>query len=125
MEEELGEELVREFLGDMPAVRFIYLYILAFVGMIIFFATDVSKAIKYDKSTANKFNWRDLFRKGGLRLFINVLFIAAGILFYGDISVHLMNSEVPLVIDGWAALLLGINADLYVTKFLGLRRNGK
>jgi hypothetical protein len=118
-------ELIKEFLGDMPVARFIAMYVFAFMGMILFFGADVAKAIKYDKRTANFFSWRDLFRYGGFRLLASIIFVAVGVLFYGELSMQLMNSEVPLVIDGLAAFMMGTRADMYVNKILGLRKNGK
>jgi hypothetical protein len=39
-------ELVKEFLGDMPVVRFIALYVFALAGMILFFTVDIIKAVR-------------------------------------------------------------------------------
>jgi hypothetical protein len=124
MEEAIGEELVKEFLGDMPAVRFIANFVLAFLGMFLLFATDVQKAIKYDKSTPSTWSWKAFFSKGALRLVINTIFIAVSVIIYEDIAGLIMGIESPPAITLFAAFLMGTQADLYVTKLLGLRRNG-
>ena len=120
-------ELVKEFLGDMPAARFIAMYVFSFIGMLLFFLGDVMKAIKTDKTTAKVWSWKDFFRKGGLRLIANSLFMVVGVLFYTEITqMILLNAEftVPPIINGLAAFLMGTRADLYVQRFLGWGRNG-
>jgi hypothetical protein len=117
-------ELVKEFLGDMPTVRFIAMFVLAEIGMLLFFATDVSKAIKYDKTTPKTWSWRAFFSKGALRLIINTLFIAVAVILYKDIAEMVMGIENPPDITLFAAFLMGTQADLYIAKLLGLRRNG-
>jgi ABC-type Fe3+ transport system permease subunit len=127
MEETIGEEIVKEFFGDMPVARFIAMYVFAFFGMFLFFLGDVRKAIKHDKSTSNKWNWKDFFAKGSWRLIGNSIFMIVGVLFYTQITKMVMlNAEfvVPPIIDGPAAFLMGTRADLYVQRFLGWGRNG-
>ena len=117
-------ELVKEFLGDMPTMRFIAMFVFAFLGMFLLFATDVSKAIKYDKTTPKAWNWKAFFSKGALRLIINTIFIAIAVILYQDIAEAIMGIADPPPITLFAAFLLGTQADLYVAKLLGLRRNG-
>lgn len=117
-------ELVKEFLGDMPAARFIAMFVIALLGMLLFFATDVAKAIKYDKTTPKSWSWRAFFAKGALRLVINTIFVAVGVVFYSEIAEVIMGAEQTPVINGFAAFMMGTQADLYITKLLGFRRNG-
>jgi hypothetical protein len=117
-------ELVKEFLGDMPTARFIAMFVIALLGMLLFFATDVAKAIKYDKTTPRAWSWRAFFAKGALRLVINTIFIAVAVVFYGKMAMLIMGAEEEPIINGFAAFLMGTQADLYITKLLGLRRNG-
>ena len=120
-------ELVKEFLGDMPTARFIAMYVFAFMGMLLLFFGDVIKAIKTDRSTPNTWSWKAFFSKGALRLISNALFIGVGVLFYADITqMIMMNTEfaTPPIINGLAAFIMGTQADLYVQRFLGLKRNG-
>ena len=111
-------ELVKEFLGDMPTMRFIAMFVFAFLGMFLLFATDVSK------TTPKAWSWKAFFSKGALRLIINTIFIAIAVILYQDIAEAIMGIADPPPITLFAAFLLGTQADLYVAKLLGLRRNG-
>lgn len=117
--------LVKEFLGDMPTVRFIAMFVFAYMGMLLMFATDVSKAIKFDRATPKTWSWKAFFSKGAMRLISNTIFIAFAVLFYGEIATLIMGVEDTPVINGFAAFIMGTQADLYITKMLGLRSNGK
>ena len=118
-------ELIKEFLGDMPMVRFIALYVFALAGMIMYFAMDIVKAVKTDVKTPRKFSWSTLFKRGLPRIVANLIFLAVVVIFYGELSMVLFNSEVPLVLDGLSAIIMGTQSDVNVNKFVGLARNGK
>ncbi len=118
-------ELIKEFLGDMPVVRFIALYVFALAGMIMYFAMDIAKAVKTDTSTPKKFSWSILFKRGLPRIVANLIFLAVVVIFYGELSMVLFNAEVPLALDGLSAIIMGTQSDVNVNKFVGLSRNGK
>ncbi len=118
-------ELIKEFLGDMPVVRFVALYVFALGGMIMYFAMDIVKAVKTDTKTPRKFSWSTLFRRGLPRIVANLIFLAVVVIFYGELSMVLFNSEVPLALDGLSAIIMGTQSDVNVNKFVGLARNGK
>lgn len=120
-------ELVKEFLGDMPVARFIALYVFALMGMILFFAADIAKAVKADPKTPNKFSWNRLFSKRGVsRIVGNLIVLVVIVLFYGELSVALFNASTPLVLDGFSAIIMGAQSDMLVGKMVGLtRKNGK
>jgi hypothetical protein len=114
-------------LGDMPTARFVAMYVFSFLGMIMLFMADVYKAIKTDKTTPNTWSWKAFFSKGAVRLVGNAIFIAVAVIFYSDITQMIMlNTEftTPPVINGLAAFVMGTQADLYVQRIIGLRRNG-
>jgi len=117
-------ELVKEFLGEMPVARFIAMFIIAYLGMLLLFSTDVAKAIKTDRTTPKSWSWKAFFAKGALRLVINTIFIAVAVIFYGKMAMLIMGAEEEPIINGFAAFLMGTQADLYITKLLGFRKNG-
>ena len=118
--------LVREFLGDMPVVRFVALYIFALAGMILFYSADIAKAVKTDPKTPNKFSWRRLFTKGLPRIVGNLIVLAIIVIFYGKLSVLFFNAEAPLALDGFSAVIMGAQSDMLVNKIVGLaRKNSK
>ena len=86
--------------------------------MLLLFATDVSKAIKYDKTTPKSWSWKAFFSKGALRLGINTIFIAIAVILYKDIAEVVMGIEDPPGITLFAAFIMGTQADLYVAKLL-------
>lgn len=120
----LGDQVVKEFLGDMPTARFILFYGIALFGMFVQFAIQVDKAIKTNPRTPNKFQWRRLFSLSStMRLIASVGVLAIGVVNYEGLVGTVFNATEPGPINITGALILGLGIDKLVATAVGAGMN--
>lgn len=106
----MEEDVVKILLNGVPLNQFIAFYIAGGVGAILSFAINVGEAVKKDKATPSKFQLSKLKLKA-LRILGAVISLAAGIVFWPQISGFLLSSETPIELTLWSAFIVGMGAD--------------
>lgn len=102
--------IIEKLLNGVPLNDFISFYIAALVGFILFFGWDVKEGIKNSKTTPNKWDWPS-FWKGWKRITKSLILIAAGIIFWPQISTFLFASDSTIGLELWTAFGLGMMLD--------------
>ncbi len=116
----MSEEIIKILLDDMPIARFIAFYIIALVGMFIFFAIQVNKAVKTNPNTPSKFSWKRLFSVTTvIRLVASILALAFAVVYYEELLVMIFNVEIAGPINAVGALILGVSIDKIVDGIIG------
>lgn len=103
----------------MDPTVFIAMWIIAMVGVILFFLIGVLRKMNVGSATPNKFSLR-LFLKGVIRVIVSVIVIAFAIIYYPELSVQILGAPEPLEINGMTALLLGLTLDSIIKKIYDL-----
>lgn len=118
-------EVTRILLNGMPLAQFIAMFILAVLGVVVFFAKEVRNAIKYDKRTPDKFNFRQMFKMSALRILTGLIIIPIAIIYFGELSKMVFQIAEPLEMNGFVAFSLGMGIDRLVDGVLGYGKEGK
>lgn len=118
------EQLKEILLNGMSLPFFLAMFILAILGVMVFFAREVIHAIKYDNRTPEKFNFKLMLKMSALRIFIGLVIIAVSIIYFGEISKLVFQVENPLEINGFIAFSLGLGIDRLVDGVLGWGKDG-
>lgn len=112
----MDEEVYKLLLNGMPFKTFIVFYLSGLAGSLLFFLGNVYKSIKTDPTTPNRWSWR-AFIKGGIRVLLSLISLAAAIIYFPDISPILFNIDNGLElgamvdINAKSAFLLGVGID--------------
>ena len=107
---EIGGSVAEKLLNGVPIDDFIAFYIAAMVGFVLVFSWDVKEGVKKSTKTPNKWDWPS-FWKGWKRITKSMILIAAGIVFWPQISTFLFASEATVNLELWTAFGLGIGLD--------------
>jgi hypothetical protein len=122
-------------LNGMPFGKFAALLLCSLAGVLVLFMKQIYNSVKKDKDTPDKFNFVYLLKTSGARMVIGLIVICFSIAYFGDMSKLIFGIAVPLEINGFVALLLGISIDAVIkgildygkdsSKFLINKMNGK
>lgn len=103
----MEEQIVEKMLNGVPLVDFVAFYIWGLIAMLITFGVGVG-------ANAKKKGWSwPAFWLGWKRISINLLLIAAGIVFWPNISSFMFQSETPIELTMWSAFGLGLGLDQF------------
>lgn len=119
--EDLSGDVVRILLNGIPIPQFIAFYIAGLVGAFVSFGINVGQAVKKDTSTPNKFQWSKVKLKA-IRWMTTILLLAIGIVFNKEILGAALNSEAPIELTVWSAILIGMSTDQLGKKLSGLKK---
>lgn len=114
----MEDEVTRILLNGMEVPFFIAMLIAALAGTLVLFLTDVSSAVKKDKTTPNKFNFWYMVKTGAARIVVGIIVISFTIVYFGELSKIVFQIEVPLDINGIVAFFLGLGSDAIVKKIV-------
>lgn len=106
----MEENVAKILLNGVPLNQFIAFYIAGAVGGILSFAINVGEAVKKNSTTPSKFQWSKLKFKV-LRIVGAMISLAAGIVFWPQISSFMLSSETPIELTLWSAFIVGMGAD--------------
>ena len=125
MEAEPGfwKEVVEIILNGMKFSHFIGYFLVALLGVVVFFMVQLWSSIKYDKRSPDKFNWIYFLKTATPRIVIGFICIWAAIVYYSDLSVKLLNSDVPLKLTGFIAFCLGVGIDSLIKGILEIGKH--
>jgi hypothetical protein len=101
-------------LNGMDPKFFMSMLFCALAGVLVLFMKQVYNSVKKDNTTPSKFSWRFLIFDSGPRMVIGFIIICFSIAYFGDMSKLIFGIEIPLQINGFVALLLGISIDTVV-----------
>lgn len=99
------EVIIEKLLNGVPMNDFITFYIVATAAMLIVMGINVSTNVK-----KTGWNWPK-FWHGWKRFSINLLLIAAGIVFWPNISSFMLESDTQVDLTLWSAFGLGLALD--------------
>ena len=125
----MDEEVYNLLLNGMPFKHFIVYYVIGVAGGLVFFLGNVYNSIKTDTTTPNHWSWR-AFIKGGIRVFLMLITLAFGIVYFPEISPILFNvtdfeMDVAMVdINSKSAFLMGIGIDRLWKALLSVSESG-
>ena len=117
-------EITKHLLNGMPVGFFLAMLLISFLGVLVFFLTDVVNSVKNDKRSPGKFNFWYMIKTGFARLFVGLIVLSVCIVYFGEISQMILNIEEPVNMNGAVAFLLGIQIDVIVKKIVGFSRDG-
>jgi hypothetical protein len=120
----MKKELIDILLNGMSVPFFLAMFILALLGVSVFFVREIINAIKYDKRTPEKFDFKSMFKMSALRIFIGLVAICVSIVYFGEMSKLMFQVEEPLEINGFVAFSLGIGIDRLLDGILGWGKDG-
>ena len=101
-------KIILHILNGMEIDFFFAMLLIGVVGMLIFFAADVRKAIREDSKTPEKFSFKFLLLDKGLNLFIQFVCLCLCIVYFKDITKLIFQVETGLEINGAVAFFLGL-----------------
>jgi len=123
METNFWQEVLGIILNGMKFSHFVGYYIVALLGVTVFFCNQLYSSIKNDKRSPDKFSWTHFWKTAPFRIIMGAICIWAAIAYYGDLSVILLRAKEPLQITGFAAVILGIGIDTLIKGFLDIKKN--
>jgi len=103
----MEDQIVEKMLNGVPLADFIAFYLWALIAMLITFGVGVGANAK-----KSGWNWKS-FWAGWKRILINLLLIAAGIVFWPNISSFVFQSETPIELTMWSSFGLGLGLDQF------------
>lgn len=101
-------KIIQIILNGMEIDFFFAMLLIGVVGMLIFFAADVRKAIMQDEKTPGKFSFKFLLLDKGLNLFIQFVILCLTIIYFEDITKLVFQVEAGIKINGAVAFFLGL-----------------
>jgi hypothetical protein len=110
------KEIIEILLNGMSTTYFWAMFIMAFLGVIVMFTTDVIKAVKTDNTTPDKFSWKYMLITGAARIIAGLIILCVTIIYFGELSKMVFKIEIPLVMNGAVAFFIGIGIDAIVKK---------
>jgi len=103
----MNDQVIEKMLNGVPVSDFIAYFLWALIAMFIVFGINVG-------SNAKKTGWSwPSFWAGWKRILINLLLIAAGIVFWPNISSFIFQSETPIELTMWSSFGLGLGLDQF------------
>jgi hypothetical protein len=117
-------EVTNILLNGMELPFFIAMLLLAFAGVIAFFAIEVIKAIKYDMRTPKKFDFKTMIKMSLLRILLALIIIPISIIYFGEISKVVFQIPDPLEMNGFVAFWLGVSIDKVLDGIIGGSKEG-
>ena len=117
-------ELSKHLLNGMPVGFFLAMLLISFLGVLVFFLSDVANSVKNDKRSPGKFDFWYMIRTSFARLFVGLICLAICIVYFSEISQMLLQIEEPVKMNGAVAFLLGIQIDVIVKKIVGYGKDG-
>ena len=120
----MKEDVTQVLLNGMTIPFFIAMLILALAGVIVFFIREIIRAMKYDKRTPEKFDFKTMFKMSALRILASLIIIPITIIYFGDMSRIVFGIAEPLQMNGFVAFLLGMSIDRLVDGVLGWGKDG-
>jgi hypothetical protein len=108
----MDEEVYKLLLNGMEFKHFIVYYAIGIVGALMFFLSNLFKAIKTDSNTPNIWSWK-AFLKGGIRMVLSFVSLAFAIIYFKEFSPFLFKTSNEVIVDvnGFSALCLGMGID--------------
>ena len=117
-------EITKHLLNGMPVGFFLAMLLISFLGVLVFFLSDVAHSVKNDRRSPGKFNFWYMIKTGFARLFVGLIVLSVCIVYFGEISQMILNTEEPVNVNGAVAFLLGIQVDVVVKKVIGYGMDG-
>ena len=112
----MENEIIKILLNGMEIPFFIAMFIAALLGILVLFLTDVSSAVKRDKTTPGKFNFWYMLKTGAARIIVGLIVISVTIVYFGEISKIVFQIDFPLKVNGVVAFFIGLGSDTIVKK---------
>lgn len=113
-----GEIIYKLVLNGVPLREFLILYGWGLLGSFSFFLFSLYKSLQFDKRTPKAFHWK-YFWMGAIRVFLTLVFMALGIVFWDKVSHLIFNVEGAVELNGWSAFLSGTLIDRLMEGVLG------
>ena len=106
------QTLLDTLLNGMDISLFIAYFLIALFGVLVKFLVDVSKAIKTDRETPDKFSWKHFFSLSAIiRWIVNILLL--------PVVITQSQKILGQGVDVWMALLIGFGIDGITTVLIG------
>jgi mannose/fructose/N-acetylgalactosamine-specific phosphotransferase system component IIC len=108
----IHQETYNLLLNGMPFEKFIVYFIFGFLGIAIFYLTNVYNGMKNNQGTPKHFSWF-FFWKGTIRMILSLITLSLVIIFFKDIAPFLLNTSenIPVELNGFSSLLIGTGID--------------
>jgi len=119
------KDLTDILLNGMSVPFFLAMFILAICGVLVFFAREITHAMKYDKRTPEKFDFRLMFKMSAIRIFVGIIAIALSIVYFSEMTKLIFQIDIELQINGFIAFGLGMSVDRLIDGLLGWGKDGK
>lgn len=117
-------EITKHLLNGMPVGFFLAMLLISFLGVLVFFLSDVAHSVKNDKRSPGKFDFWYMVRTSFARLFVGLICLAVCIVYFSEISQIVLQVQDPVKMNGAVAFLLGIQVDVIVKKIVGFSKDG-
>ena len=117
-------DVTKILLNGMEVPFFIAMLIAALAGTLVLFLTDVSSAVKKDKTTPNKFNFWYMIKTGAARVIVGIIVISFVIVYFGELSKIVFQIDFPLEINGIVAFFIGLGSDPIIKKVVSYGKDG-
>lgn len=117
-------KITEYLLNGMPVGFFLAMLLISFLGVLVFFLSDVVNSVKHDFRSPVKFDFWYMIRTSFARLFMGLICLAICIVYFSEISQMVLQVTEPVKINGAVAFLLGIQVDVIVKKIVGYGKDG-
>lgn len=117
-------EISKHLLNGMPVGFFLAMLLISFLGVLVFFLSDVANSVKHDRRSPGRFDFWYMIKTSFARLFMGLICLAICIVYFSEISQMALKIEEPVEINGAVAFLLGIQIDVIAKKIIGYGKDG-
>lgn len=117
-------DVTKILLNGMEVPFFIAMLIAALAGTLVLFLTDVSSAVKKDKTTPSKFNFWYMVKTGAARIIVGIIVVSFTIVYFGELSKIVFQIDIPLEINGVVAFFIGLGSDKIAKKVVSYGKDG-